>query len=124
MQAAVERTASYNIPHDAQWGDIDIMERALDFTLSEENFGGLPEYIQELKSRGMRFITILDPCISTGESNYRPFDLGNEMDVWTKEADGETNFLGQVWPEDPTFFPDYSKPETKVMLLLKMLFNY
>jgi alpha-glucosidase (family GH31 glycosyl hydrolase) len=77
MQATVERNAAYDIPHDAQWGDIDIMERALDFTISEENFGGLPEYVQELKIRGIKFVTILDPCISIGETNYRPFDLGD-----------------------------------------------
>jgi alpha-glucosidase (family GH31 glycosyl hydrolase) len=35
-QAAVDRTAQYKIPHDAQWGDIDIMDRALDFTLDQE----------------------------------------------------------------------------------------
>ena len=27
MQAAVDRMTEYSIPHDAQWGDIDIMER-------------------------------------------------------------------------------------------------
>ena len=40
-------------------GDIDIMERSLDFTYDRDNFAGLPEYIQELKSRGIKFVTIL-----------------------------------------------------------------
>ena len=26
----------YDIPHDAQWGDIDVMERELDFTISPD----------------------------------------------------------------------------------------
>ena len=43
----------------------------------------------------------------------RPFDLGNDMDVWLKEPSGDY-VLGRVWPEDPTYFPDYSKPECKV----------
>jgi len=59
MQAAVDRTAAAGIPHDAQWGDIDIMDRELDFTISPERFGGLSEYVLELKSRGIKFITIL-----------------------------------------------------------------
>ena len=60
-------------------------------------------------------MTILDPCISIGEpeGTYRPYDLGNEMDVWTKTADGQ-NVIGRVWPEDPTYFPDYSNPACKV----------
>ena len=59
MQAAVDRTLAAGIPHDAQWGDIDIMDRELDFTVSQDRFGGLAEYVQELKGRGVKFITIL-----------------------------------------------------------------
>jgi hypothetical protein len=32
FQAARNRMVDYKIPQDAQWGDIDIMERSLDFT--------------------------------------------------------------------------------------------
>ena len=38
MQAAVDRTTQYGIPHDAQWGDIDIMDRELDFTVSPDRY--------------------------------------------------------------------------------------
>lgn len=76
MQAAVNRTAAYGIPHDAQWGDIDIMDRRLDFTVDTTNFAGLAEYVLELKNRGIKFVTIIDPCIATGEENYRPLELG------------------------------------------------
>ena len=129
----------YDIPHDAQWGDIDVMDRELDFTISTDRFsrfestvkcrhmlynqgqfdcgrfGGLPEYVKELKGQGIKFVTILDPCISTGEeeSTYRPLQLGNEMDVWLKEPSGEY-VLGRVWPADPVYFPDYAKQEGKV----------
>ena len=86
MQAAVARMREFDIPQDAQWGDIDIMERSLDFTVSQTRFGGLPDYVRQLKGEGVRFVTILDPCISTGEPNntYRPFDLGQELDVWVQ----------------------------------------
>jgi len=59
MQAAVNRTAKYGIPHDVQYGDIDIMEKALDFTISKANFSGLPEYVKSLKEKGIKFLTIL-----------------------------------------------------------------
>ena len=78
-------------------------------------FGGLPEYVKELKGQGIKFVTILDPCISTGEeeSTYRPLQLGNEMDVWLREPSGEY-VKGRVWPADPVYFPDYAKQEGKV----------
>src|SRR5258705_415167 len=56
-----------------------------------------------------------DPCIATGEPNgtYRAFDLGNEMDVWVKRADGVTPAEGRMWPPSTVYFPDYSKPSTR-----------
>ncbi|CAL8132402.1 unnamed protein product [Orchesella dallaii] len=114
MQAAVNRTSFYEIPQDVQYGDIDIMHKSLDFTYSRENFPGLPEYVRELKGKGIKFVTILDPCISSGEDpeEYRPLKLGDEMDVWVKKADG-TPALGKVWPEHPCYFPDYSRNSTR-----------
>lgn len=110
---ARERTRTALIPQDAQWGDIDIMDRALDFTLDPLNFAGLPEYVESLKEEGVRFVTILDPCISTGEPNcsYPAFDLGESYDVWVKRAEGGP-VVGRVWPEDPVYFPDFTQPRT------------
>ena len=36
------------------------------------------------------------------------------MDVWLKEVDGVTPALGRVWPEDPTYFGDFSNPDAQV----------
>ena len=82
----MDRTAAHNIPQDAQWGDIDIMDRRLDFTVDSKNFSGLATYVDHLKTRGVKFVTILDPCISTGEPQctYKPFDLGQELGVWVR----------------------------------------
>jgi alpha-glucosidase len=115
MKAVVERTKAAGIPQDVQYGDIDIMDRALDFTVSAENFPGLAAYVEEIKAEGVKFITILDPCISIGEprGSYRPFDLGEEMKVWVTKKDGVTPVTGLVWPEDPVYFPDYSKSATR-----------
>ena len=52
-------TSSDSRLQDVQYGDIDIMERELDFTYDKVNFAGLPEYIKELKEKGIKFITIL-----------------------------------------------------------------
>ncbi|CAG7828185.1 unnamed protein product, partial [Allacma fusca] len=84
-----------------------------DFTIGPA-FKDLPAYVQELKSKGIKFIPIQDPCISSGEptGTYRPFDLGNELDIWIKKSDG-TPAAGSVWTEAPCYFPDYSKQSTR-----------
>ena len=52
MEAAYNRTMEAGIPLDAQWTDIDIMDRRLDFTWDKENFAGLPEFIDSLHEKG------------------------------------------------------------------------
>ena len=42
-----------------QYGDIEYMDGYKDFTIDPINFGGLPEYVDELKVEGTRFIIIL-----------------------------------------------------------------
>lgn len=59
VKKTVERMSKYDIPQDVQYGDIDYMERQLDFTYSRKTYNGLPEYVRELKKKGVRYITIL-----------------------------------------------------------------
>jgi alpha-glucosidase (family GH31 glycosyl hydrolase) len=44
---------------DVQYGDIDIMDKELDFTVNNDRFKGLPEYVEDLKAKGIKFVTIL-----------------------------------------------------------------
>jgi len=114
MEAAWQRTRDAGIPFDAQWGDIDIMDRALDFTVNPNEFSGLSEFAHNLHEIGMHFVTILDPCISTGEprGEYPPFDLGDELNIWVMDSNGEP-LVAKVWPADNCFFPDYTNPVTQ-----------
>ncbi|XP_073343836.1 sucrase-isomaltase, intestinal [Pagrus major] len=94
---------SAGIPYDVQYGDIDYMERQLDFVLDKE-FTGLPALVDTMREEGMRFIFILDPAISGNETEpYPAFDRGVEADVfikWPKElSDGIV--WGKVWPDYP-----------------------
>lgn len=41
------------------YGDIDYMKHKLDFTYDTEKFGGLPEYVDELRANHTRYIVIL-----------------------------------------------------------------
>jgi len=68
----VDRTAEFRIPHDVQYGDIDIMEKSLDFTIGKP-FSGLPEYVKALKARGIKFMTILvRKCLTYSKNRKIP----------------------------------------------------
>uniref|UniRef100_A0ABM0M7Q3 Maltase n=1 Tax=Saccoglossus kowalevskii TaxID=10224 RepID=A0ABM0M7Q3_SACKO len=87
----------YDIPHDVQYGDIDYMERQLDFTYDLETYDGLPEFVDALKLTGTRYITILDPAISVNETvgTYPAYDNGTAIGVFITESDGKTELLGK-----------------------------
>ena len=36
------------------------------------------------------------------------------MDIWVKKSDGVSNVIGEVWPDDPVVFGDFSNPAGKV----------
>ena len=51
---------SYHISYqDVQYGDIDHMDRHIDFTYNKKKYAGLPEFVRSLKKDGLRYIIIL-----------------------------------------------------------------
>ncbi|KAK7085835.1 hypothetical protein SK128_017032, partial [Halocaridina rubra] len=124
LKGAVSRTRRHGIPLDVQYADIDHFDRRLDFTYDNDTFGGLPEYITELKEDGIHFIIILDPAINA-ELDYDEYPVHERAmyeDVyikWPQEQVPSENFgaddvmLGYVWPDNRTAFPDFFKNTTK-----------
>ncbi|RDD41927.1 Maltase-glucoamylase, intestinal [Trichoplax sp. H2] len=115
VKQVVEEVRSFDIPHDVQYGDIDYMKHALDFTWDPVNYAGLPEFVNDLRSRGMRYIIILDPAISDNQTagTYPPYDNGVKMDIFIKDGEGKT-LIGKVWPRGNATFPDYTNPNTTI----------
>ncbi|XP_028402531.1 maltase-glucoamylase, intestinal-like [Dendronephthya gigantea] len=101
VKNVVSEMKKYGIPQDVQYGDIDYMERQLDFTYDKNTFKGLPEFVDSIKKDGLKYIIILDPAISANETKpYPPYSEGVKEDVWIKNNDGEILF-GKVWPDYP-----------------------
>ncbi|XP_074657412.1 sucrase-isomaltase, intestinal-like [Tubulanus polymorphus] len=113
MKNTINAMEKYDIPHDYIFGDIDYMDRNLDFTYNHQTYAGLPDYVRQLHSKGMRFIAILDPAIAIGEPNYKPFIEGQKLDVWVKHADNRTSVEGKVWPPTNVYYPDFTNPDAE-----------
>ena len=110
MREVVEGVRSYGIPYDVQYGDIDYMDRQLDFTIDPISYPDLPAFVDKVRDEyQMRFVFILDPAISVNESrsnnpesevDYPPYDRAMEKDVFIKRPNGDVG-VGKVWPYLP-----------------------
>ncbi|RWS13457.1 lysosomal alpha-glucosidase-like protein, partial [Dinothrombium tinctorium] len=112
MIEAWNRTRNAKLPFDVQWVDIEYMENFNDFTYDQNIFANLPEFIRELHKKGMHFVIILDPGISSGEpqNTHPPYEIGVEMDIFIKNASGGI-LVGKVWNKSgKTVFPDFTNP--------------
>ncbi|XP_020616218.1 maltase-glucoamylase, intestinal-like [Orbicella faveolata] len=100
VKGLVENMRKNDLPQDVQFGDIDYMIRQKDFTYDPVNFKGLPEFVRSIKKDGLRYIIILDPAIGANDTGYRPYDWGNELNVFIKDGDSRKNenLFGKVWP--------------------------
>ncbi|XP_077518779.1 lysosomal alpha-glucosidase-like [Amblyomma americanum] len=107
----MENNIRAGIPFDAQWNDIDSMERNNGFTYDKDTFAGLPEFVSEVHAGGRRYMLIFDPAVSGSEEpgTYPPYDDGVEMDIFVKNATGGVK-QGKVWNDNISVFPDFSHP--------------
>ncbi|XP_053711652.1 lysosomal alpha-glucosidase [Synchiropus splendidus] len=106
------RMRSEGVPQDAMWNDIDYMDQFLDFTYDPNKFASLPAMVKDLHGHDQRYVIILDPGISSvqTEGSYWPFDEGLKRDVFIKDAEGKP-LIGTVWP-GLTAYPDFSNNDT------------
>ncbi|XP_042208906.1 probable maltase-glucoamylase 2 isoform X2 [Homarus americanus] len=140
LQGAVNRTRDAGIPQDVQYGDVDYMDRRMDFTIDQDNYQGFPEYVEQMKEDGLRFIVILDPTINAElpKEEYPTHHRALEADVYIKWAAAtdrsvvqENNggdlgnvMLGYVWPDNKTAFPNFFKESTKDWWVQEITFFY
>ena len=93
-----------NIPLDALWTDIDMMDQKRNFILSRE-FVDVPDFIKYLHINGQHFIPLVDYGIPKKHSDpYYKFGLSTNAFLYsnfTKEF-----LISYVWPGD-SVFPDF-----------------
>ncbi|MDO5124196.1 MAG: glycoside hydrolase family 31 protein [Eubacteriales bacterium] len=98
------------IPLDAIYLDIDYMERYKDFTVNEENFGNLPEFVEEMKADGIRLVPIIDAGVKI-EEGYDVYEEGIRNNYFCSDKDNKP-FKACVWP-GMTHFPDFLNPQVR-----------
>ena len=91
----IDNYRSNDIPLDAQWGDIDYMDRYRSFTYDPMNFNNMTRYVDDLyHNMNIKFIPIVHPSIAV-RPGYQSFDTGLEQNVFLKSpADDGTPFIG------------------------------
>ena len=105
LKNSVGNYSEFGIPLDTQWTDIDYMKVYEDFTFDDNNFNGLPDFITDLHSKNMKFISIIDAGVAKRD-DYPMYTDGVEQDVFIKSGKGDEASVGQVWPGDAVF-PDW-----------------
>lgn len=99
-----------HIPLDMIYMDIDYMQDYKDFTVNEENFPDFPEFVHEMKEKGVRLIPIIDAGVKI-EKGYSVYEEGVEKGYFCKREDG-SEFAAAVWP-GYTHFPDVLNKEAR-----------
>ena len=105
------RYKEYSIPLDTMWVDIDTYDNFQIFSVNNETFNGLGDFIKEIQENNhSHFIPIID--IGVGNSTGDKFSsLGRKLDNFIKSNYTKTDLYLDVWP-GATLFPDYLNPNT------------
>ena len=93
-----------NIPLDALWTDIDMMDQKRNFILSKD-FIDVPDFIKYLHINGQHFIPLVDYGIP--KKNYDPYyNFGLNKNAFLYSNFTKEFLISFVWPGD-SVFPDF-----------------
>jgi len=99
-----------DIPCDVIHLDIDYMDNYKVFTWDKQKFPEEKKTLKELKEKGFKIVTIIDPGVKK-EKDYDIYEAGLKNGYFTTDKDG-IPYVNKVWPGD-SVFPDFSQSETR-----------
>lgn len=108
--SVVEGFKNNDIPIDGVCLDIDYMERFKDFTINEETFHDFENFVENLKSQGVRLIPIIDAGVKI-EKGYEVYEEGVEKGYFCVNENNEP-FIAAVWP-GKVHFPDFLNEDAR-----------
>jgi alpha-glucosidase len=112
LQRVVNRLEEARIPTAALWLDIDYMDRWRVFTWDESRFPSAQrrETFENLRQRGYRLVTIVDPGIAK-EPDFPVLKAHQEKATLCVTEEG-VPYVGTVWP-GATVFPDFTQEKAR-----------
>jgi len=110
VREIADRYREKHIPLDSIYLDIDYMERYKDFTVNKETFPEFQKFAEEMKSRHIHLVPIIDAGIKK-EEGYPVYEEGKEKGYFCKDSVGN-DFIAAVWPGQAVF-PDFLQPEVR-----------
>ena len=77
LRDSMQKYLSYELPIDSQWTDIDIMDSFKLFTVDQNRFGDILEFVNSIHYQGVKFVPIIDSGIaSRPNEDYLPYKTG------------------------------------------------
>ncbi|WP_431774361.1 glycoside hydrolase family 31 protein [Streptomyces cucumeris] len=98
------------LPLSALHLDIDHFAGHRVFTVDSGRFPDLPALAAELRTEGVRLVSIVDPAVKA-EPGDAVYDSGSAADVFVRDARG-LEVRGEVWPGE-SVFPDFTDPRAR-----------
>lgn len=101
-----------NLPLDVVHLDIDYMDGYRSFSFDPERFPQPEKLVEDLRSQGVRTVTIIDPGLRFDPGNgYTAVDEALGEDHLIKTVSGSP-LVGYCWP-DEAVFPDFCQQRTR-----------
>ncbi|SEF63969.1 alpha-glucosidase [Caloramator fervidus] len=99
-----------DIPCDVIHLDIDYMDGYRVFTWDEEAFKDHKDMIKELKEKGFKVVTIIDPAVKK-DKGYFMYEEGLKNGYFITDKDG-IPYVNEVWPGE-ALYPDFSDEKVR-----------
>ena len=100
VRRVIEGYEKADIPLSAIYLDIDYMDRYMDFTVSEERFPKIDEFIKEVHGRGVRIIPIIDAGVKALEGYHFYDEL---LKIGGASMQNGEIYHNDVWPGECIF---------------------
>lgn len=99
-----------DIPCDSIHLDIDYMQGYRVFTWDEKKFPDPKKTMEELKAKGFKIVTIIDPGVKK-DKGYEIYEKGIENKYFATDKDG-TPYVNEVWP-GASLYPNFANEKVR-----------